>query len=88
MCPYFRICQTAINGIKSITHADTTVHLIYVKYRGKMQGKNRVIELRLLKQLCTCKHTGTHRGPFLNVVSDAKVRTFMVGRAIESGKGK
>lgn len=51
-----------------------------------MQGKNRVIELRLLKQLCTCKHTGTHRGPFLNVVSDAKVRTFMVGRAIESGK--
>lgn len=57
-----------------------------------MQGKNRVIELRLLKQLCTCKHSRhTQRytdGTFLNVVSDAKVRTFKVGRTIRGGKGK
>lgn len=39
MYPYFRICQTAINGIKSIMHADTTVHIILLNTEAKCKAK-------------------------------------------------
>lgn len=57
-----------------------------------MHGKNRVIFFGLFKQLCTCKHTRNTQkntnSTFLNVLSDAIVRTFEVGRIINCGKSK